>query len=359
MNDLKAIEKNEVLEAHIDWVSVTFKDIQFDSIFTDILNIDRELFIHFEKGLNGYDMRYQYASIVVLWSTKRADMGYHLSLNGSACRQLDFYLKAQNRTWKDFFRVCIKHNANFTRLDLCIDDRKTFFELEKLNEKIKNGELVSKFKDAKTERSLSINDVKIEQSINISDATNRGITIYFGSKKSAIFFRFYEKNYEVAKKTNVDVKEIGPWNRYEIQMRDDYSNTCANYLSYVSNIEIIIKQILINYLRFVNKDENNINKSRWKIWKPWADLIGEASKLSLYVKPENKTYEEMEAWLKRQVSTSLKIIREVESQLGYDSNFLLDEIIKTGKLKELHFTRINDYVTRKREEIKEENEEAS
>ncbi|MCY7264619.1 replication initiation factor domain-containing protein, partial [Pseudomonas protegens] len=52
---------------------------------------------------------------------------------------------------------------------------------------------------------------------------NDGLTVYFGSKQTHLFFRFYEKDYERASQEMASVEAIremyGLRNRYEISMR--------------------------------------------------------------------------------------------------------------------------------------------
>ncbi len=330
MDDIQINEKVSVLEAIIDWVSVTFKYVTVEKIIKNVLKLDKSLFIKLNNGKNGYGKQYVFGNISIQYGDERYDI--HLMLNGAGCRQLDFYLKFQEREWKDFFQECLDLAGSFTRVDLALDDRKTYFTIKELDKKIDNGELVSRFRKSNTEHSK-----------NVSDGSNRGMTLYIGSKKSDIFVRMYEKNYEQADKLKVFVEEIGPWNRYEIEMRDDYANECAMNLSEISDISWVVKSIFVNYVRFVVKDEKNSNRSRWKIWSKWHEFIKDAGKLKLYVKPEAKTFEDTINWLEKQVSTSLSTIKIVEECLNLDGLFI-EKILSKAKLKKVHVEKIKTYL---------------
>ncbi|EQC95097.1 hypothetical protein LLT3_14670 [Lactococcus cremoris subsp. cremoris TIFN3] len=56
-------------------------------------------------------------------------------------------------------------------------------------------------------------------------STNKGSTLYFGSRQSSLFFRFYEKDWEQAQARGVSVDEIhqtdGFKNRFEIVLRKE------------------------------------------------------------------------------------------------------------------------------------------
>ncbi|CAM2077131.1 MAG: Replication initiation factor domain-containing protein [uncultured Clostridium sp.] len=329
---------NEILlKPVIDWVQVTFKNFSVEKIIKEILKLDISFFTKNDFGFYGYRYSFQFNDIFVLHNGEYDDrgMGIHIQMTGKGCRQFDFYLKAQKRGWKDFFKDCfdLENKCNFTRLDVSIDDTKVYFKIPQLVKKIKAGEIVSKFKH-------SYNFEKIKN----SDGSNSGTTLYMGSPTSKVRFRFYEKNYEEAFKKGVEVEEIGDWNRYEIQMRDGNATRCADVLSMEDNILYVIKSVLNQYVRFVNTNKNDLtHKHRWPVWKNWEKFIEDSGKLSLYIKPEPKTFEESFRWLMRQVSNSLKSIEVIEKAVGADGKFI-ESIINSADLKEGHYEKMINYL---------------
>ena len=59
------------------------------------------------------------------------------------------------------------------------------------------------------------------------DTDDLARTAYLGSGKSAISYRFYDKDREVSAKYNKSLDEIGSWKRTEIQLRDEKAHAFA------------------------------------------------------------------------------------------------------------------------------------
>lgn len=331
--------KEMYLKPVIDWVQVTFKNFSAEKIIKEILKLDISFFTKNDFGFCGYKYSFQFNDIFVFHNGEYDDrgMGINIQMTGKGCRQFDFYLKNQKRDWKDFFKDCFKleSTCNFSRLDISIDDTKVYFKVPTLVRKIKAGEIVSKFKH-------SYNFEKIKN----SDGSNAGTTLYMGSPTSKVRFRFYEKNYEEAFKKGVEVEEIGAWNRYEIQMRDENSTKCAEVLSRDENILYIVKSVLNQYVRFVKRNVSDSNKRRWDTWKNWQNFIEDSGKLSLYIKPEPKTFEETCRWLMKQTSNSLKTIEIIEKTMGMEGKFM-ENIIDSADLKEGHYEKMMNYLKQK------------
>jgi len=122
-------EKQE-LDAVIDWVQVTFKELDHNDIMNYILQFDKELMTHESKGRFRYAGKWVFGGIEILTPPNDyLEMGFHIYMTGSACRSFEIYLRAQKRTWFDFFRDCLSYNGKFTRLDIAIDDRKPYLEI--------------------------------------------------------------------------------------------------------------------------------------------------------------------------------------------------------------------------------------
>ena len=72
---------------------------------------------------------------------------------------------------------------------------------------------------------------------------NHGLSIYFGSRQSQLYFNFYEKRYELAQQENISLEEsleiFGIWNRYEIRFSDQKAQgTIEEYVNGVDLGEI-------------------------------------------------------------------------------------------------------------------------
>jgi len=318
------------LDAVIDWVQVTFKDLDHLEIMNYILGFDSELMQYEGRGRFRYAGKWTFGGIEVL--TPPADhieMGHHIYMTGSACRSFEIYLKAQQRTWYDFFADCIKYGGNFTRLDISIDDRKTYLNIRELNKKIKNSECVSKFR----------NRVLMDSGTTTGEDT--GCTINLGSGESLCSIVFYEKNYEQSKKTGLPVETYGDWNRYEIRVKQEMATNCAKELATRQNICFIGLEIINYYIRFVVKSDTDKSRSRWQTWEPWAIFIAGMDKLKLSMRPAPRTLEQKKQWIANYVAPTLKMIQMADDNLGED---FIQNIINETTLKKNQKEIVEDYL---------------
>lgn len=329
------------VKAVVDWVQVTFHVGAISAIVNDVIGLPFDFFKHQEKGLYFYNRTYEFSNIKLYYSSNDESMGIHLQLTGAGCREMEHHLSQLNQNWTDFFKRCLEVKANFTRIDIAIDDFKTYLSIPKLIKKAEKAECVSKFRAGS-----SING------FNLCDGKSKGATFYIGSKKSNLYCRFYEKNYEQAFKLNCDVEEFGDWNRYEIQMRKSYAMNCAEHLSKTDNIAFLVKSILNNNLRFVTepKDKADTRKRRWPLYRPWALFMANAEKINLTMEPSFKSIEDNIEWLTRQVATTLDTVITAEATaisegLLSESSSFLDMILAHSKFGDEHRERIKRYIT--------------
>jgi len=323
-------ESNEQLTASIDWVQVTFKNTPFYQILDNVLMFPKDFMTHEPHGRFRYAGKYIFGGIELLLPPDDYQaMGHHLYLTGQACREMEIYLQAQRRTWIDFFDVCLEYGGKFTRLDIAIDDRKTYFDIEALNEKIREDELISRFRKWAYFDSGEISGERA------------GRTINFGSRESDVFVVFYEKNYEQAAKQNFSVEELGPWNRYEIRLRQDVATRCVQKLIDEQNLEHIAKSVLNNHLRFVVRKGTEKQRDLWPIWQPWADLIQDSEKLRLSMSPAPRSLEQKRQWIQSYVAPTLKMLKQADDNLGEST---LEDIINGAVLKPKHESILVDFL---------------
>ncbi|UBH13591.1 replication initiation factor domain-containing protein [Macrococcus armenti] len=292
------------LIALVDWLQVTFVSVDIFAVIEDILGLKESQLKLENKSYYGYNKLLSFSDIKIYYNVDDDDKlnsGYHFLLTATACRQLDFYIKARDLTWQDIFKRIKYYKGHVSRLDLAIDDRKPYFDIKKLVNKTKNGEMVSRFRYSYS-----------YEKIGISKGKNEGVTFYVGSPSSPMRFRFYQKNYQMASLHKVDVSEFGPWNRYEIQLRDEKANECVKFLAEYDNLNFVAKSILNESFRFVNQSPTDKDKRRWPLYRPWKHFINDAGRIKLSIMPEEKTVEENIDWLRRQVATTLDIVLHAE-----------------------------------------------
>lgn len=334
-------KEKQGLESVIDWVQVTFKGISEYEIMSYILQFEIGFMSYENRGRFRYAGKWSFGGIEILTPPKDyEDMGYHIYLTGSACRELEIYLKAQKRTWFDFFKSCLQFGGIFTRLDIAIDDRKTYFKIKTLGRKVEKQECVSKFKNWNFIDGGTISGEKA------------GCTLNLGSRESNCSMVFYEKNYEQSKKTGLPLDFYGNWNRYEIRLRKDVANTCVEKLIKKQSVCFIGLEIINYYVRMVVTNEENVQRARWKTWKPWERFMNDIGQLKLSMRPAPRTLEQKKQWVKDYVAPTLKMIQMADDNLCED---FLKEVIDSAILKDKQKRIVEDYLFNRKEMI--ENQE--
>lgn len=288
----------------IDWCQITVKNFDVQTICTELLNIPFELMSEDErKGIKGYHASYCYDDIRILESSgKNADNGVQLLMSGTGCRNYEIFLEANNETWFDFFARALEYGSNIPRIDLAIDDHKTYFKIPTLKRMAKKGYTVGNLKIG------SGND-----SFALKDGENKGETLNLGTKSSKIHMAFYEKNHEQERKFNLD-ESLPKWNRYEIRFRQEKAVALAKELIKTRRVDQVALEILNNEVRFVTPPKNSKDKDkrRWDIWEPWAWFMKDVNKLKLSIEPAEKSFEQLFTWLFKSVAPSLWVLREID-----------------------------------------------
>lgn len=300
-------ESEKPLVAMIDYLRVSFKTHNVDLILEEVLHLKKEYMEHKESGFYGYIGTYQLDNIKVFYSHDLDSRGTLIEFSGMGCRQFETFLNTRKITWFDFLRDCKSYGGKFPRLDISIDDTKTYFKIPYIFDKVRNGEAISRFKKTDYNGSLSM-----------EDGLEGGTTLYFGSKKhSEVYFCFYEKNYEQADKYNKPVEEFGDWNRYELRFKNDRANAVVLELLNSESMLPVAKGIIKNYLRFVDKDEIvESNRSLWKTSHFWEVFLNDVEGLRIFMKPEENFYEKSRNWYYNQGARTRKMVKMVEDTQG-------------------------------------------
>lgn len=283
------------LKARCDWLGVTFHTLHHRQVIEEVLLLDPDDFTQMDYGMYGYPLSLRLGNIAVLYGG-REEMGVHLAMTGSGCRE---YENIGRVLWKTLFGVMLSVEAQFSRLDIALDDYSGYWSIEKVVNKVKKQELVSRFRSAK----------RIEK-ITIGGGSTTGETVYFGASTSLIIIRMYNKALEQLGREDIDLKKIPKiWNRTEIQARKGRAQTIAGLIANDIEIGTIVKGILKYYLRFVIKQGDDTNKRRWPVSPWWERFLHDVEPLSL--KQDNEMEASIEkrlSWMKKQVAPSLAVV---------------------------------------------------
>lgn len=322
MNYLTGLERHEPMEGIFDYLRITFPTHNLDVLFNKILRLRKEFFAEVNSHKYGYIGVYQLDYIQVAFSRKDDERGLMIELSGQGCRQFEAFLRAQKRTWFDFFYDCLDHKCNFTRVDIAINDYKEYLSIPTLLNKIMlKQELISRF------------DVyRFNGSGRISKKQQEGISIYLGSFKSDFYVTMYQKNYEQAKKLGIPLEDVPIKNRYELRFKNQRARDVILAYLQSGSVSDLILGIMQDYLLFVDS-RKGVSRKNWKANRKWLHFIGDVSKIRLVVEPNEKLYERTKNWFQRTVAANVKMLEEIDALEGEDS---VREMIDEAELSDKH-----------------------
>lgn len=310
------ITKNN-LRVLIDWLSFTFSPGE-DFTVTDavtFLGFHTDDFIRASKGASGYRTMHLYngANIRVL-SDGKPDMGIHVDVSGSAVPSLLYAWQKKNTCNTPFGETATMYSdfgyallldmldalsgiATFTRLDLAIDDIGcSYYSCDDISRLAENQQVISRFKK-----------FEIRNPRTLSDGTKKGHTVYFGSRKSEIMLRIYDKKLEQIGR-NIDCPY--EWIRWELELKGDRAKRAVQLLLDTHSISMVCMGILNHYIRFIVKD--NPVRGRCTNEPVWDAFLEDAENLSLYIPEDTKTVEDTKRWIDKYVGASLSLVIEAD-----------------------------------------------
>lgn len=258
-----------------DWLSFTSK-IHSPGDIIELLGMKSVKWTTI-KGAHGYQDRLYYDNVSIHYNG-RDDMGVWCELSGQGCRNFETF---GHGSYEFIFKEIHynKKDMNITRLDIAYDDFDGVLDLDVLINDTKLQNYISTFKD---------------WAINI---TSKGSSITFGSMKSDVFIRIYDKARERG------FEDGRHWVRCEIQLRRDRAVAFA-FLD--GDIGTKYFGVLNNYLRFVTPDENDSNKRRWATAPYWQAFIDSVARISIYEKPGSEYNElNLENFVFKQAGNSI------------------------------------------------------
>lgn len=325
---------NDSLFAKFDYVRVSFKTNNVQNVIEKVLKMDIDYFVPDEKAYYGYLESYSLGDIIVMSSLKGSEKGVLIQFSGRGCRNYDAVLDELNDTWFNFFQRCKNFNGHFTRIDVAVDDTEEIMSINSMKEKMEFGLFQMEFRNwypyGKEES---------------------GITLYFGSRKSEMFFRFYQKGLEIASKEGIPVEEVEVKNRYEIVMKNEKAAKFIDQFLNGSNVGGMALGLMSQYLAFYDlKNEKAVlNLS-------WYNLIYFRDYVDLRIEPVKPSYQGKRRWVQSQVVKTAKTLFVIDMKNGTSETFDMIRQASLGeveeKIIEIETTPLSEMVLKETEEAK-------
>jgi len=330
----RVTRQNEELTALIDWCQITVKGENAFTIIEDILRIPLNLMeLNCKgKGIAGHELIAGFDNIRILKPTGNAQYkGFQILMSGSGCRNYENFLAMNQETWFDFLERVCTYNVNFPRIDLAIDDRKTYLKISELI-RLKNEGLVS---SQLREMSENSSDELTEDEVR-----PKGKSLYIGSKSSDFRIIFYEKGYEQAEKFGKELD--ADWNRYELRFRQEKAVRVVQELLKDRDVARIALSVLNEKIRFLQKPKNSktTRKRLYPTYPPWKEFMKDVGKVRLTMNPQKKTLDKIWNWLTVSVSPSLKLISEIGK---LDKQDYIGLLVENGRMNTTQQRIYHDY----------------
>lgn len=271
----------------IDYLTFSIKpvsSVDFDLDFVmGFLGFDKCDFVPIGPRMH-YQQCYNHPNGICVYESfgeKVKEMGICVSMSGSGCRYFESHLKdgefcADSEIWIGFFRRLrnLNHDGyavNVSRVDVAVDDRsfdgEYYLDLDLVESASNSREFVSQFRHMENYTSKNIMSGKVT-----------GKCIYYGSMKSAVCCRFYDKlaeqrmKYAKDKEQLKELEGVTHWVRMEFVFKGKQAIKLVNAMCDSANFALFFARLVNGYVRFVEPDNENVSRCTMKTW--WRRFIG-------------------------------------------------------------------------------------
>ena len=268
-----------------DWFSFTVKGKTLDEVI-ELSNLSGVSFIE-THGHYGYKRAKFFNGIWILYegsdgteSPFAEDMGICVEMSGQGCREYETLDNCNLDTLVNFIAVSQSYDSehfNITRLDVAFDDidkeGSGLLDIDLIDNIARSDEggvFVTKFRQCGGSWKR-----------NLSETKEKGFehpakTVYFGSEKSEVRFRIYDKAQE---RGGLDYH----WVRFEMQLRHERA---YNFLTSELVLGARFCGVINNYLRFVEPLATDSNKWRWNNAEWWNNFLCTLEKITIFTKKD-------------------------------------------------------------------------
>lgn len=249
--------------------------------------------LHWTEGKSRYYEKRLYSSTISIHYNEvltEGPQGTWLEMMGQGCRVFEEFGTGD---FEGLFQLVLSDPENFkiTRLDVAFDDHSGLIDLSQLLLDTRKQEYISKFRDWDTHEG------------------SKGSSVDHGSQKSDIYLRIYDKAAERG------LSGDQHWVRVELQLRAERAKL---FIMEQGQIGKKFCGVLSHYLRYVDPTGDS-NKRRWPTKAYWSDLIGDASRIALYVKPGTEyNLAKFDNFVFRQAGNAIWAARQMYGIIGFE-----------------------------------------
>ena len=319
----------------VDWVTASFRfadDLQKFFNFIGINQLEElERIDGARYGFAGYYETYKLGNIEIM---KHIDPEkYLINMSGQGCRE---YEALSGYDFELFFALMTNVYAQYTRVDIALDDYKNIFSTKIFRDSVLNGQAVTRL----TKYGIRQEGLIHQPGILTMDS------FYLGGKNSRYYINVYDKKMERKDKGFEVLSDT--WTRLEVRFTSEYADqivigilnnerdlgeTLASFLNEkITFLKLKVAKETDNKSRSAKDLENH---ARW-----WRDLLNTTSKLKLTVYHPEQSLTRSETWLFRQTSITLALLKTYYGTEKFSK--VLEKLLVTGweRVEKKHIKRL-------------------
>jgi phage replication initiation protein len=281
----------------IDFLAWTYSKIDDPDIALELTGFDPAIFVDTSVGGMGYRRSLRYMNIVLFYDGNKG-MGCHISMTGQGCRQYEALTGGSTHMWVCLFKDILLNEGNFTRIDLAIDNVDGKLSLPRMRHAVRRKTIRTRFKRFKKfdEGTLSRNSTE-----------QNSETIQFGSVKSRIVIKFYNKAVEQEKKNYLDPGSLGHWVRCELLIKDKLAHEAVQNILAGKAVAALAVGVINHYLAVVKVTSDNLSQCKCRRW--WKQWLDNSEKIKLTTEKAPQFIQHVMQHLERQYSATFAMLR--------------------------------------------------
>ena len=214
-------------------------------------------------GRNFYRSGVTFHGVSIWFDGLRDNMGVCVNMSGKGCRAFESH---GSGCWETLihFIVSDPFTYNISRIDIAYDDHIGLLDIDQMRADVDAAYFVCRSKQWQVHYGTE------------------GITLYFGSEKSDIMLRIYDKAAEQGLSGE-------HWIRVELQLRRDRAkHFVINVFENNYSIGKVFSGVLIGYLSF-KQPSADTNKSRWEIADYWLNILESLESIPYWDSPAEES----------------------------------------------------------------------